>query len=144
MDMDNILGMGASLVSSSLEKYDVHLSEEEIVDALGTLVKNSDGAFDMLRFVTALSLEDLGDIVSSWLGNGENLSISLEGLESLFGEEKIEAFAQRIGLEYDGAKEVLQEAVPLMVDRATSPQESIVDKMLEGQDAMGMLSKIFS
>ncbi len=66
----------------------------------------------------------LGDVVSSWVGNGANLPISAEKLRSVIGPEQIEAIAQRAGLPEGEATALLAKILPGLVDKLT-PQGAI-------------------
>ena len=108
------------------------------------LIANSDGSLDLAAIVGNLSKNGLGEIVGSWLGMGENKTISPEDVNVLLGDEKIDAFAAELGLDRESAKSALADALPEVVDKATSDENNIVDQMLGGSgNAMEMLSKMF-
>jgi len=94
-----------------------------------------------------LSQNGLGEIVGSWLGNGENKSISADQITDLLGSDKISEFASQLGLSDESAKGALADALPQVVDQATSGEGTIMDEMLAQvggpQGAMDMLSKMF-
>jgi len=148
MDMTELLNMGASLIQGNNDDATTGLDSNSISEALGNILgKGEDGSFDISSIVSGLSENGLGSIVSSWLGSGENESISMDSISDLLGSDKISEFANSLGLSIDSAKGALADALPNLVDKATSGEGSILDDMLSnvgGVDgAMDMLGKMF-
>jgi len=144
MEFTDLLKMGASMIEGNSDKATTGLDLEKIAASLGNIVLNSEGGLDLLTFVGRLSQNGLGEIVGSWLGNGENAAISSDEVASLLGEEKIAAFASDLGIDTASAKLALAEALPAVVDSATSGEHNIVDQMMGGSgNPMEALSKMF-
>ena len=123
------------------------LDVDDIANALNTLVGNGSGGLDLVKFVGGLSQNGLGEIVGSWLGNGENKAISVEQITTLLGSDNVASFASELGISQESAAAALAEAVPQVVDQATRGEGTIMDEML-GQTggpngAMDMLGKMF-
>ena len=85
----------------------------------------------------------LGHIVSSWIGTGGNLPVSPDQVQQVFGNEQIQAFAQKAGIAPEVASSQLAELLPGVVDKLTPggeiPQGG--DLMSTG---MGLLQSLFS
>ena len=85
----------------------------------------------------------LGHIVSSWIGTGGNLPVSADQVQQVFGNEQIQAFAQKAGIAPEAASSQLAELLPCVVDKLTPggevPQGG--DLMSTG---MGLLQGLFS
>lgn len=144
MELMDILKMGATLIEGNNDDATTGLDIEKIANAMKGLIANSDGSLDLAVIVGNLSRNGLGEIVGSWLGMGENKEISPEDVNVLLGDEKIDAFAAELGLDRESAKSALADALPQVVDKATSDENNIVDQMLGGSgNAMEMLSKMF-
>ena len=144
MEFTDLLKMGASLVEGNSDEATTGLDLEKISAALGNIVLNSEGGLDLLTFVGRLSQNGLGEIVGSWLGNGENAAISSTEVTALLGEEKIATFATDLGIDTTSAKMALADALPAVVDSATSGEHNIVDQMMGGSgNPMESLSKMF-
>jgi len=144
MELTDILKMGASLIEGNNDDATTGLDIDKIVSAMQGLIANRDGSLDLAAIVGNLSKNGLGEIVGSWLGTGENKAISPEDVNLLLGDEKIDAFANELGLDRESAKSALADALPHVVDKATSDENNIVDQMLGGGgNAMEMLSKMF-
>jgi len=147
MDLMDLLKVGGSLIQGNSDDATTGLDVGDIAGALGGLLGNSEGGLDLSSLVSGLSGNGLGEIVGSWLGNGENASISPDQITDLLGSDKISEFASSLGLSVDSAKNALADALPQVVDQATSGEGGILDDMLANvggaEGAMGMLGKMF-
>jgi uncharacterized protein YidB (DUF937 family) len=68
--------------------------------------------------------QGLGDVLSSWIGTGQNRAISPEQLGRVFGADQISRISQRAGVSPSDGLGVLAQMLPLVVDRLT-PQGQI-------------------
>ena len=144
MDLRELLKVGAEIIQGNSDDSTSGLDMGDIINALENLLSNGKGSIDLGGILASLTKNGLGEIVGSWLGNGTNKSISFEQIIDLLGSDKIAAFAEELGLTHKSAAHALAEAVPPMVDQATSGEGSILDEMLGGStDSMEMLSKMF-
>lgn len=147
MDLMDLLKVGGSLIQGNSDDATTGLDVGDIANALGGLIGNKEGGLDLGSLVSGLSQNGLGEIVGSWLGNGENKSISADQITDLLGSDKISEFASNLGLSVDSAKGALADALPQVVDQATSGEDSMVDQMLAqvggAGGAMDMLGKMF-
>jgi uncharacterized protein YidB (DUF937 family) len=147
MELMDLLKVGGSLIQGNSDDATSGLDVDDIANALNNLVGNGQGGLNLVTFVGGLSQNGLGEIVGSWLGNGENRSISIEQVTTLLGSDKVAAFASELGLSQESAAGALADALPQVVDQATRGEGTIMDEML-GQvggpsDAMDMLGKMF-
>lgn len=147
MDLMDLLKVGASLIQGNSDDATTGLDMDDIANALGKLIGNEEGGFDLGALVGGLSQNGLGEIVGSWLGNGENASISMDQITDLLGSDKISEFASQLGLSEESAKGALSDALPQVVDQATSGEGGMLDEMLANvggsKGAMDMLGKMF-
>jgi uncharacterized protein YidB (DUF937 family) len=148
MDFSELLKMGAEAIQGNSDDATTGLNTDSISDALGKLLGGgTDGGIDLSSIVSNLSENGLGSVVGSWLGSGENEPISMDSITDLLGMDKVSEFASSLGLSEESAKGALADALPNVVDKATSGEGSILDTMLEqvgGADgAMNMLNKMF-
>jgi len=147
MDLMDLLKVGGSLIQGNSDDATTGLDVGDIANALGGLLGNSEGGLDLSSLVGGLSQNGLGEIVGSWLGNGENASISLDQVKDLLGSDKISEFASQLGLSEESAAGALADALPQVVDQATSGENSMIEEMLAkvggAEGAMNMLGKMF-
>jgi uncharacterized protein YidB (DUF937 family) len=147
MELMDLLKMGASLIQGNSDDATTGLDMDAITSALTKLIGNGEGSLDLGALVGGLSQNGLGEIVGSWLGNGENKSISMDQITDLLGSEKVSEFASQLGISEESAKGALADSLPQVVDQATAGEGSIMDEMLAQvggpQGAMEMLGKMF-
>ncbi len=147
MDLTELLKMGADIIQGNSDDATTGLDADSITNALGSLLGGENG-LDLSSIVSNMTNgEGLSEIVGSWLGNGENKPISVDAITDLLGSDKISEFASNLGLSEESAKGALADALPNLVDQATSGENSLVDTMLEqvggAEGAMEMLGKMF-
>lgn len=147
MALMDLLKTAASLIQSNNDDATTGLNVDDIVTSLEHLVGNGSGGLDLVKFVGGLSQNGLGEIVGSWLGNGENKSISIEQIMILLGSDNVAAFASELGISQESAANALAQALPQVVDQATRGESTIMDEMLSNaggpNGAMDMLGKMF-
>jgi uncharacterized protein YidB (DUF937 family) len=147
MDFNDLFKMGAELIQNNSDDATTSLDTDSIASSIAGLLQGSDGNLDLSGIMSSLANGNLSDVVNSWLGNGENMPIDRDGIVELLGSDKVEEFASNLGLSFDSATQALSDALPQVVDRATSGEDDIVSQMLEqvgGVDgAMDMLKKMF-
>ncbi len=147
MELMDLLKVGASMIQGNSDDATTGLDVDDIANALSKLIGNGEGGLDLGALVGGLSQNGLGEIVGSWLGNGENRSISADQLTELLGSDKVSEFASQLGLSEESAKGALVDSLPQVVDQATSGEGTIMDEMLAQvggpQGAMDMLNKMF-
>jgi uncharacterized protein YidB (DUF937 family) len=147
MDLMDLLKVGGSLIQGNSDDATTGLDVNDIAGALGGLLGNSEGGLDLSSLVGGLANNGLGEIVGSWLGNGENASISMDQITDLLGSDKISEFASNLGLSEESAIGALADALPQVIDQATSGEGGMLDDMLAQvggpKGAMDMLGKMF-
>ncbi len=149
MDLMELLKMGASAIQGNSDDATTGLDTSSITDALGSLLGGgADGGIDLSSIVSSMTNGGgLTDIVGSWLGSGENMPISMDSITDLLGADKISEFASSLGLSEESAKGALADALPNVVDQATTGGGSIVEDMLAqvggAEGAMSMIGKMF-
>ena len=148
MQLTDLLSMGAKLRQNNDDDSTTGLDASDITSALGGILGGGDGGLDLSSMLSKLSDNGLGSIVGSWLGDGENAPISIDQVKDLVGSDKISEFASKLGLSEESASKALADALPQVVDKATSGEDSMLDSLLEkvggAEGAMGMLGKLFN
>ena len=79
---------------------------------------------NMQGLVDQLQQGGLGDQVKSWLGNGANLKVTPEQIQSALGSDQLKQLAQHFGVDPDAVAKLLADHLPAAVDQA-SPDGSI-------------------
>lgn len=115
-----------------------------ISDVMGSLIGGAagpDSGLDLGNIVASLQEKGLGDVASSWLGDGANAEISADQLKDVLGEGKIAEAAAKLGTDQGSLLDGLKDALPQLVDKASSGG-SLFDKV-GGMGALGGMAKKF-
>jgi len=92
--------------------------------------------------VSQFASNGVGDLIESWIGTGDNKSISASQLTSALGEDKIKDIASKLGSDSDSVLSQLTDLLPQAVDKLTPegkvPEGDILSK---GADLLGGLFK---
>ena len=145
MEMVELLKMGAQLFINSNKSGDAGsgLDVENLASAFSGLAGgSSSGGFDLGSLVSKMNSGGLGDTAKSWLGDGGNAPVSPEQVTNLFGADKISQFASNLGLSNEEAAGGLSDALPNMMDKASSGG-SLLDSIGGVSGAIGLASKLF-
>ncbi len=82
--------------------------------------------------VNTFKEKGLGDVVSSWVGTGQNLPINAEQIQQVLGGDAIQQLAAKAGLSTDEVSSKLAEHLPGIVDHLT-PDGSVPEGGLLAQ-----------
>jgi uncharacterized protein YidB (DUF937 family) len=137
----DIMEMGASLLS---QKLGVDLDTNSIAAALSGLLAGESGEIDLAGLVSKMTANaDLGSLVSSWLGDGANGILSPDSVAEIFGGDKLAAFASQLGVDDATAARGLADALPEMIDKASSGG-SLLDMAGGAGGLLGAAKSFFS
>jgi uncharacterized protein YidB (DUF937 family) len=107
---------------------------------MGLLTNKETGGLEGL--MQAFNQQGLGDVISSWVGTGNNLPIAPEQVQEVLGSDTIQQLAEKSGLSADAAKAKLAELLPAMIDKVT-PEGKIPEGGLLGK-GIEFLGNLFS
>ena len=103
------------------EKLGLQVDSEAVGSAMGSLLGDGQGNVDLAGLASKMaSSGELGNIVSSWLGDGANSAISPDSIKELLGEGQISDFASQLGTDTNGAAAGLAEILPQIMDKSSS------------------------
>lgn len=154
----DIMQIATQIFKSQLDTdRDGQLEITEIASAMMKLMGNSSsnqaqagglgGLASMISGMQSGGDSGLASLAASWLGNGQNIQPSGSQLTQMFGQDKIAAFAQQLGLSPDQAMKGLQAAIPEVVDKASPngslDMGSLLDSVGGVSGAIGLASKLF-
>lgn len=132
--LDSVIGMlgdktsGASSSSALVEQIGAMLASNSAGGGLGGLMQSFDRA-------------ELGHVISSWVGTGQNLPISPEQLAQVLGHGKIAEIAGSLGVQPDQVAGQLSQLLPHLVDRIT-PNGKLPESDIAHTDIAGALAGI--
>jgi uncharacterized protein YidB (DUF937 family) len=108
-------------------------------DVLGSLLAQNGELGGLSGLVEKFNQAGLGNVVSSWIGHGENLPVSGEQLASVLGSGTLGAMANKLGLDTSALSGQLAHALPGLVDQLT-PNGALPEAGVgQAGDLMGML-----
>ena len=61
----------------------------------------------------------LGEVVTSWVGNGQNLPISADQIHQVLGSDAVKQLAAKAGISPDVAGSTLAQMLPSLIDKLT-------------------------
>ena len=103
------------------EKLGLQVDSEAIGSAMDSLLGDGQGNLDLAGLASKMaSSGELGNIVSSWLGDGANSAISPDSITEFLGEGQISDFASQLGTDTNGAAAGLAEILPQIMDKSSS------------------------
>jgi uncharacterized protein YidB (DUF937 family) len=89
-----------------------------LIEVIGGLVNNPQTG-GLQGLISSFEQNGLGDVVASWVGTGQNLPISAEQLQSVLGNEQVQAIAQKLGFTPQEVSGHLAELLPQVIDKLT-------------------------
>lgn len=136
----NFKDLAAQIVMSKIGGAN---NSAEAGSALDELVEGKQG-FDLGDIVGRFTNSggDLASKARSWLGDGANESISASQVQDAIGIDKIESFAQKLGIGTEEASSKLSEIMPELIDKS-SRGGSLLDSVGGVKGLGGLASKFF-
>lgn len=129
------MGILNDLVGSLTGKSDSGTESQVVTAVAGMLSNKQSGGLSGL--VQNFTKNGLGDIVSSWVGTGQNLPITADQIIKGFGSPQISQLAQKIGIPPEKVSSTLASVLPGIVDKLTPNGKVPTDQLL--QDGLNML-----
>jgi len=68
-------------------------------------------------FIDRFRSNSMGELLTSWLGNGENRSLTLSQLESVLGNNVMQQMASRLDLSTGTVSTALGQLIPIVIDK---------------------------
>ena len=126
--LDSIVGQVTGALVGSVPGRQVHPGLMDVVSSLMTQGGGLQG------LVNQFEQQGLGQVVSSWIGTGQNLAISPEQVSAVLGEPHIAAVAAKLGLSPADVTNQLAGLLPHAVDTVTPagtvPQGNLLSEAL--------------
>ena len=114
-------------------------AKPELLQAATSLLGNDSAHGGLQGLIEKFQQGGLGDVVSSWVGKGENLPISAEQLTSVLGNDTLTGLASKIGVNTNDLAGQLSSVLPGLVDKLTPDGHAPATGLGNGGDLMGML-----
>ena len=86
--------------------------------------------------------QGLGEVVASWIGNGQNMTITGEQIQQVVGNERLQWLAQKSGVPPETISSGLAELLPRVIDKLT-PNVQLPEGHLLEQGISLLKGKLF-
>ena len=114
----DILAIATKLLSDNMG---LSLDSATVSSALSGLIGDGQGGIDLAGLASKMGQNgDLGALLGSWLGDGANGTLSADSLTQVFGQADLSKFAGQLGIDPATATQGLADALPKMMDQASS------------------------
>ena len=132
--LDSIVGQVAGALEGSVPGGQVHPG---LLDVVSSLMQQDGG---LQGLVGKFEQQGLGNVVSSWIGSGQNLAITPDQVQSVLGEPHIAEVAAKLGLSPTDVANQLAGLLPHAVDSVTPagavPQGNVLSEALNAFTAL--------
>jgi uncharacterized protein YidB (DUF937 family) len=88
----------------------------QVVNEIGSFIQQQGG---LENLINNFHQKGLGNVVSSWVGTGQNLPISADQLSHVLGNAQVQAMAQKLGFSPQEMSSHLSEILPQVIDKLT-------------------------
>jgi uncharacterized protein YidB (DUF937 family) len=132
----DLMQLGSQLLASQLGNG---ANTDATKKALGGLLSDNNGNLDLGSLIGAMQGKDLGAIVTSWLGDGDNADISTVQVREVIGKDKVAAMAAELNSDEDSILNGLRDALPQLIDNS-SKGGSLLDNP---GDLLNLAKKLF-
>ena len=126
------MGLFDSLVGSVLNNLG-NQTDNPMLRSVANMLANQQGGIEGL--IQSFKDKDMGDVIASWVGTGQNAPISADQLKDVLGEGKIAEIANSLGITHGAAAEQLSAALPQIIDKLT-PTGKVDGSLIEQAIAM--------
>ena len=128
------MGVLDSILGAVSGKTDASGDANSLIGVLGGLLNQSGG---LQGLANKFSQSGCGGAFSSWVGMGENQSISSDQIQKCLGSDQVKALAAKMGIDPDQASNLLAEFLPKVVDKLTPTGK--VDPTADHQQGLAAL-----
>ena len=108
---------------------------------VGMLANNGQGGGGLGAILGKAQQSGMGDVVSSWIGSGQNMPISADQLNNVLGSDMVANLAKQLGMSHGDASSQISQMLPEVVDRLTPQGQMPQGGLGSVTDLLGMLMK---
>jgi uncharacterized protein YidB (DUF937 family) len=103
------------------DKLGLQLDSATVQSALSGLLGDGQGGIDLAGLAAKMTQNgDLGSLLNTWLGDGANMAISPDSIQSLLGSDSVDKFASQLGVDPADASQGLASMLPQLMDQSSS------------------------
>lgn len=117
-------------------------SNPQVLEAATNLLGNDGQGGGLAGLVDQFQKAGMGDVISSWIGSGENQSISADQLGSVLGGDTMSGLAANLGLDQGDVAGQLSNMLPGLIDNLTPDGQAPAGGLGNAGDLMGALGSL--
>lgn len=110
-----------------------------LTSVLGGLLANQGELGGLGGLTEKFNQAGMSDLISSWIGKGENLPISAEQISSVLGSDVVSSLASQLGIDPAQASSQLSQILPGLLDKLTPDGVAPEGGLGNAGDLIGML-----
>ena len=109
-------------------------------DLMSSIMQLLGGQGGLQNLISQFDAKGFGDIIGSWVGTGQNKSISPDQIQNVLGSDVLSGIAFKLGLNVNDLSSQLSNLLPGVVDKLT-PKGKVPegDIMSQASDLLGGL-----
>lgn len=115
--MDLIKIAAELFMKNATGSSDGNFDLQNVIGAFQGLLPINGGELDLASLVSMFGQNDMGALVGSFLGDGQNDPMSASQIMSMFGSDKVGNFASQLGMQPDNAADSLSSVIPKLIDQ---------------------------
>ena len=130
--LDSVMGA----VASQLQQHG------GMSQVLSDLLANNSASGGLNGLTEKFNQAGLGNIISSWIGSGQNLPISADQITSVLGRSNLGQIASQLGIDPAQASSQLSQILPGLIDLLTPQGPAPAGGLGNSGDLAGMLGSL--
>ena len=111
----------------------------QLMQAVIAMLSNDSSQGGLGGLIAKFQRAGLGNVVSSWVGSGQNQPVSGEQLTDVLGADTIAELAEKLGTSQGDAAGQLSDILPDLIYRLTPQGQAPAAGLGNADDLMGML-----
>ncbi|WP_322073136.1 YidB family protein [Burkholderia cepacia] len=115
-------------------------SQSALITTALEFINNQPGGLNGL--IEKFKAGGAGDIIGSWVGNGENQPISADTLQNVLGSDVVGSLASKVGIDPSQASSILAQVLPHVVNGATPNGEVPASGQIDTSNVLGALTQL--
>lgn len=114
-------------------------SNPQLLQAISGMLSNDGLHGGLGGLVAKFQQAGLGDVIGSWISNGQNQPVSGDQLTQVLGSDALSGLAQQLGVNPEAAASQLSNLLPGLIDQLTPGGQAPAGGLGGSGDLMGML-----
>lgn len=128
------MGLLDGVLKSVTEKFLGGEGSNPLLGMVGNLLSGPQSS-GLSGLIQTFNSKGLGNVISSWVGTGENLPISGQQIQEVLGSGQIQQMAEKLGTSKEEVSGGLASLLPQIIDKLTPngsvPEPNMLEKALK-------------